>query len=776
MHLTVNMNRLLGAASLCVMAALCATVPTSVAAQTAHESTISVPSMPMAKALNEISRQSGVAIGFDPDAVKGLTSKPVRNARSARDAINIAIRGSKVALVPAANGGLTVVNDIVVIAQRDEAETRVMVSQATTSDRSGLGLREQPRNTQVISAKTIADQQALDISEILRNAGGVSAQANNPNTGASYTVRGFSANGLVNGLAGGSQYGVSTGANQPIATIERVEILKGPDALLSGFGNLGGNVNVVTKKPSANTLLDMSFDTGSYGLARGVIDANTAVTSDKKLSARFITSAQTMDQNYGGYSGSRSYLVAPSLRYKDRLTDIVIGASFATSRDGIGAYTLFDKNSHQIIDRDPSVPIYSPNQTIKVITDRYYFDATRQLTSGIDLVARGMHDENTLTLQVLQLGYSSRTGLLSLGGSGSQQHGQSNSLDTFFRIKGHLSDYLKLRFNLGYNYSDGYTNQSSGSVYIQVANPPLGQNTTVPVTPFSPIGAVQSRSNGSQQGVYGQALLEFWKFKVLGGLRENWFNTSAQYFFAGAVPQPDQNRSGLSPSFGAIFDVTKNFSIFGNYARGMQAVFSLDRNGNYLPNIITTNKEAGIKADFFQKRLTLNASYFDIMQSNIIITNPDRTLSSGPGQRGRGIDLNIAGQLLPGWTLLGSFTRTDYSLLSVTATQRAVPNQPRDTYSISSTYRTHIAKGVTGGAAVSLSGRSSSYADYLGQYVVPPSRQVNINGFLSLAGFDINLGLRNIFNRRNYNTSTVITYVPVDEPRNFRLTMTKHFF
>ena len=131
---------------------------------------------------------------------------------------------------------------------------------------------------------------------------------------------------------------------------------------------------------------------------------------------------------------------------------------------------------------------------------------------------------------------------------------------------------------------------------------------------------------------------------------------------------------------------------------------------------------------------------------------------------------------LPGWTLLASLTRTKYALLSTTATQTTVARQPRDTYSLYSTYRTKIADGVTGGVSAGLYGRSSSYADVLGQYVVPAARQVDVNGFLSVAGFDINLGLRNIFNRRNYNTTSVFTYVPVDEPRTFRLSISKRLF
>lgn len=766
----------LSAASLCSIAMIDLLAPVPLLAQATATAEINVPAMPLADALRQIASQSGTTVNFDPNAVAGKLSRAVRAAPSADAAVEAAIGGTGLALSRSPDGSLDVVQDIVVRATRDLAETSVIVREASTSDRSGLGLRDQPRNTQVITAKAIEEQQALDITEILRNAGGVSVQANNPNTGASYTVRGFSAAGLVNGLAGGSQYGVQSGANQPVANIERVEVLKGPDALLSGFGNLGGNVNVVTKKPSADTRLAVSFDTGSFGLARGVIDANNAITADKKLSARMIASVQTMDRNYGGYRGTDDYLLAPSLRFKDRLTDIVIGASFSKTKSGISAYTLFDNRTFQLIERDPSVPIYSPNQGVTVVTDRYYFDLTRTIASGLELVVRGMHDDSSLALNVYQLGYN-RAGALTLGVGGSLQEGKSDALDSFLRFKQSIGDDIKLSLNVGYNYSKGFTNQRSATRFTTVLNPPLGANTSLPVIPFSPLGNVLIRTSGKQEAVYGQALIEFWKVKLLGGLRQNWFETTTQFFFPGATPQPVQKRNGLVPSAGVIVDVTGNLSLFANYSRGEQAIFTLDRDGNFLPNVITTNKEAGVKLDLFGKRATVNASYFDILQDNTIVFNPAiGGFTSEPGQRGRGIDLNIVGQILPGWTVTGSYTRTKYALVTKTATLTDVPRQPRDTYSLYSNYRTRIVDGVTGGASVGLYGRSSSFAEFLGRAVVPAARQVDVNAFLSVAGFDFNLGIRNIFNRRNYNTTSVITYVPVDEPRNVRLSVTKRFF
>ncbi len=528
-------------------------------------------------------------------------------------------------------------------------------------------------------------------------------------------------------------------------------MLKGPDALLAGFGNLGGNINVVTKKPSAEERLAVSFDTGSYGLARGVIDANNAITADKKLSARVIGSAQTMDRNYGGYTGNKDWLFAPSLRYKDRLTDIIVGASINEAIAGIGAFTLFDpktRRSSIAIRRCRSmrsIPVFgsAPIASTSMRRDSSYRGRTRR---------PGMHDQTELTTRAANVGYS-RAGLPIADTQGGRQNGDANAIDGFLRVKSDVGDWLKASFNIGYNYSDGFTAQRSGLVYNRAT---LSSFDVAPiVVKWSPIGNVQIQTSGKQEGVYGQGLLEFWKLKILGGVRKNWFETATQTFFAGPSKVNLQRKNGTSPSLGVIFDATHNFSVFANYGRGEQATFTAAKDGSILPNIITTNKEAGRQVRPVRQARHDQCILFRYPAGQY--HRPQSARSDRPscrsGAAGRGIDLNIAGQLMPGWTVLGSLTRTKYALLTVNALQTVVAQQPRDTYSLYSVYRSRIADGVSGGFSGGLYGRSSSYANQLGQYVVPPSRQVDVNGFLSVKGFDINIGIRNIFDRRNYGSA-----------------------
>ena len=156
------------AASLLALAT--ATVPGMAFGQ---QKTLSQPALPLSQALQRIAAEWGAPLNIDPDAVRGITSRPVTNAKSERDAVAQATRGLPVAVVVDDAGVITIANDIIVTARPNEAENSVLVRGATSSSRLGQSLRDQARNTQVISAKLLERQQAQTIPEALANAGGV---------------------------------------------------------------------------------------------------------------------------------------------------------------------------------------------------------------------------------------------------------------------------------------------------------------------------------------------------------------------------------------------------------------------------------------------------------------------------------------------------------------------------------------------------------------------------------------------------------------------------
>jgi len=767
--------RYLAAASLLVIAAMSGP---GVAQAQEQERTLSQPAMPLGQALQRIAAEWGKPIDIDPDAVRDIMAKPVVDAKSERDAVAQATRGLPVAVTVNDSGAISVLNDIVVTARPNEAETSVIVRGDTSSSRLGQSLRDQPRNTQVISSKLMQQQQVLTIAESLANAGGVVVNSATVQGGVGYSVRGFSSQGSVNGLPSASSSSFAAGTTQSIANIERIEVLKGPDAILLGGDNLGGAINIVTKKPNTEERLYVSMDTGSFGLIRGTIDANRAISDDKRFSARLIATAATADRNFGGYRGDEDYLFTPSLRFKNATTDIIVSATLGTQSFGVVPYTLYNTTTKQPFDLPRNRRLFGgPDQGVRIGTTQFNGEITQTLTDWLTVVGRYQHQKvNFFLRQYAPFAVLDNNGLILLNSSGVKQESTAKAIDGFARIA----------FNTGsvtHKIVAGYTDVSQdrlalypsdgGFFLYDLQQPPA---TLPPLA--SQFDAETSRVDLRQRGYYAQYLLGVGPVHLSAGWRHTDLKLTS--VITGPRPSAVEEKAGSAvPNYGAVVDITKNLSAFGTIAYGYIPTTLLDRLGNRLPDQRSRNIEAGVKWDLFDKRMLINASWFNLRQSNILERDPvDPSFSiAAPGQLGQGIDVNVSGEPLRGLTLSGAFTRTKYSLLRPSPEMGfVVAAQPRDIYSLYASYLHRIGDRTKMGVGAGIAGRSSSKIDMDGLYTIPAAWQANLNGFLSVGPLDVNIGVRNLFNRKNFNPTRITSYVPLGEPRSWRLTLGYRFF
>lgn len=741
----------------------------------AQAKTHSQPALPLSEALQRIAAEWGTPLNIDPDAVRGITARPVADARSEREAVAQATRGLPVAVSVDDAGVITIVNDIVVTARPNEAENSVLVRGATSSSRLGQSLRDQARNTQVISAKLLERQQAQTIPEALANAGGVVVNSATVQGGVGYSVRGFDSVGAVNGLPSASNSFFAAGTTQSLANIERIEVLKGPDAILLGGDNLGGTINIVTKKPNAEERLYVSADTGSFGLARGTIDANRAITTDDRISARIIATAATADRNFGGYRGNEDYLLAPSVRYKNAATDVILSMTLGDQISGMVPYTILNKATGKPFDVAWDRPLVGGReQFIRIGTTQFNAELTQKLTDWLSIVARAQHQNVTFSLaQYSPFAVLNNNGLLLISSSGSRQSSNGTALDGFARVTFETGP-VKHKIVAGGTKVDTDVNAvyaADGGMfpYNFLANPPAT------LRPLAKVYSLSASVLSNQHGYYGQYLLETGPIHLMAGVRSN-TTDAVSITPSGRV---ETKATATTPSYGAVVDITDTLSVFGTLAYGYTPTFVTDRNNNRLPNVETRNAETGVKWDLFDKRLLLNASYFSIRQSNFLDTDPvnRRFQIALPGLLGRGVDLNVAGTPFPGLTVSAAYTRTLYKFLAPTATIGNTPNgQPRDVYNVYASYERKIAKDTRAGLGAGVAGRSSAAIDRRDTYRIDGAALVNLNGFLSFGALDVNIGVRNLFDRESYAPTRFDSYIPLGEPRSWRLTVGYRFF
>ncbi len=123
--------------------------------------------------------------------------------------------------------------------------------------------------------------------------------------------------------------------------VERVEVVRGPAALLYGTGNFGGVVNYLAKRPSNNRSSSVDVTYGTNNLFRGQIDTTGPVDAGKKLTYRFTAAAQSTGDSTD-YFKEDHYFFSPSLSWKPASkTEIYLDAEYGEQNtSGIGARRL----------------------------------------------------------------------------------------------------------------------------------------------------------------------------------------------------------------------------------------------------------------------------------------------------------------------------------------------------------------------------------------------------------------------------------------------------
>lgn len=549
-------------------------------------------------------------------------------------------------------------------------DRRPFETSAAGATRTATPIKDLPQSVQIINQATLQQQQVYRVDEALRNVAGV----NESSAWGSYNFRGFETQGagfLTNGQKGS---GYPEGVSPFLANVERVEVLRGPAAILYGEGAVGGNVNLITKQPRKNTAANARLSGGSFGLFRGQADVAGSLTADQRL--------------YGiagvGYENGGQFTQAA----RHRSTQL-----FGSLRWEPGLNTTWQLNATYNRDRSTSalaqdVPMY-PGQLFSV-PDNFR-------TSSDDAEYRG--DSYQLQSQVQQRFSARWSGHLWLGYAQSRAADVSyairtalDSLGTFDRSRIRqvrsapsrtLNAFVNGRLDLG-----GTTHQLTAGVDLlaENANYPEGIRRWLasPLSVATPDYAAfdetrplryysrQEQFTTRTTGVYVQDQVSLSpRFKALLGLRYNYyhFRYSAddlsydnRQSFEQYLETPD-NTTALIPRVGVVYQPNASNSFYVDYNVGFVPQYSNSAayGGPFEPER-TRQLEVGWKGDLLGHRLVPTVAVYQILKRNVLSLDQD-SLAAGVysyrplgGVRSRGAEATLTGTVLPGWKVILNYS------------------------------------------------------------------------------------------------------------------------
>ncbi|WP_027377741.1 TonB-dependent siderophore receptor [Kaistella palustris] len=564
------------------------------------------------------------------------------------------------------------------------------------SSKSNLTIMENPQPVAIVTHEIIEQQQAKQLSDVLQNVNGLYITSSRGNSQDSFGGRGFNF-GNDNIFKNGAR--VNSGVFPEVSGLERVEVLKGGNAMLYGNVAAGGVVNLITKKPRFDFGGSVGFSAGSWNSYKPTVDFYGPLS--KNVAFRVNGAFETAD-SFRDVVESQKYYFNPSFAFNiGEKSQLIVEADYLkndfTPDFGIGSIT--NKNGsysvNNLLPRNAFVGADWQYQNVEQATAGITFNHQFNDFWTLNAVASYQnYTKDYFSTERVQWSYDAADRLnwkRPVGRSYAEQNYTSLQINVNGEIKtGSVNHKILVGTDGDYGTSDSYgynlsqafygTNGSTdGTIYLD--------DPSTWVSGAAPTAEIRDRNRIPTQrfGIYAQDFIELSdKFKVLAGLRYSYIENkdSEKKTFANnetAFSSGSANRA-FSPKAGLVYMPNDNLSLFATYTNSFSANSGVDINDNALKPSIIDQFEVGMKKNFWNNAVALNLSLYQIENRNFYQAIEGNTsgkdIKEFAGKmRSQGVELDITGNPYPNLSIIAGASYNHSVYLDTPADFGYVENQ-----------------------------------------------------------------------------------------------------
>ncbi|MEN9566697.1 MAG: hypothetical protein RLZZ69_1893 [Cyanobacteriota bacterium] len=466
-------------------------------------------------------------------------------------------------------------------------------------------------------------------------------------------IRGFQANIFRNGFRDNFY---STRTETELANIDRVEVLKGPASVLFGRAEPAGIINFVTKQPLREPYYEVSFTAGNYSFYRPSLDFSAPLTEDGDLAYRLNVAYENAGSFRDGVQTER-FFIAPTLSWQiSDDTELSLEFSYLDDTRPVdrGLVVLSD---NEVADIPISAYLGDPeprenfNETRTELYLDHRFNDNLSLRSGIRY-AVSTEDGPGATVQIDGPSEDDRNFPASTN-SGYQFYEtfnfQNDLIGKFKTGSVKHTALFGLEYYRGFNSFEG---GFRGGDTIDIFNPSTDFNFGA----FESFGFFEDREDSF--GIYLQdqiALLD--NLQLVVGGRFDTYNLESSV--DGEITETEAD--AFSPRVGLVYQPIEPVSLYASYTRSFTPATGRSVSGEPFEPQRGTGYEIGVKTDIIKNRLSSTLAFYDTTLTNVATTNPNNDLfeiQTGE-QNSQGIELDLSGEILPGWNIFAGYAYTD---------------------------------------------------------------------------------------------------------------------
>ncbi len=650
------------------------------------------------------------------------------------------------------------------------------VAAVTAATRTPTPLENVPQAITVVPSELMRDQLMISLADVVRYVPGVTA-VQGENNRDQLVIRGnnTSADFFLDGVRDDVQY------YRDLYNLERVEALKGPNAMIFGRGGGGGVLNRVSKTADFNPFRELTLVGGSWRQKRLAADVDQPLSS--RAAARLNTMYEQAD-SFRSFVDLERFGVNPTVTLTpgasgrilvgyehfrdDRRADRGI-PSFHGRPAGVGLSTYFGDPDRSwvrarvhlgsVVAERRFGPVNVRNRTLVGHYDRGYQNfVPGTVTAGGDEVNLSAYNNATVRRNLFN-----QTDVVAMVWSGPVRH----TLLAGAEAGRQATDNFR---NTGY-FEDRLT-----SIRLPLADPLVRR----------PVVFRQSPTDADNHVVavvaaaYVQDQIELSRrWQAVAGLRAERFDLDYRNRRSG---EPLGRLDYLvSPRAGLVFKPRETVSLYGSYS-----VAFLPSSGDQFASLTTvtqqlkpekfTNYEAGVKWDPARK-LALTAALYRLDRTNtrsIDPNDPSRIVQTG-SQRSEGLELGWSGAPTGSWVVVGGYAWQKAFVTHDTVDARAgalVAQFPRHSFSLWNRYQFRPRWS----AGLGIVSRTEMFAGIDNTVVLPGYARLDAALYHWLTErVRLQVNVENLLDRRYFANAHTNNNISPGAPRAVRIGLVAHF-
>lgn len=650
-------------------------------------------------------------------------------------------------------------------------------------------LIEVPQNIQVITKQTLQDQQIFNMQEgVIRNVSGAT-RSEHWETYSRIVMRGSRIAAFRNGMNVQETWGP---LNEDMSMVERIEFVKGPAGFMLASGEPSGFYNVVTKKPTGITKSEVGMTIGSYGTYRSTLDFDGLLTKDGKIQYRLNLMGQLKGTQRNFEFNNRT-AIAPVIKFQiNPRTSLTLEYTYQTvSMSPIGSNYIYSPN--KLGDLPVTFTTLEANMAPTKISDQTFF-ATLSHSINNNWKFTGqlayMHF-NQVGFSLWPSGFNGDT--LQRAMSNWDILGQTR-VGQFFVNGDVKTGNIKHRILAGVDMGDKdfYHDWSqwgaiNGSEGFNVYNPVYGKVTANSYPVFNRSLSVKERGvhyNNLYTATYVQDEIRLLNDKLRLTLAGRYTTTGDEDPYAGKI-----DADKITPRVGLSYSVNPSVSVYAVFDESFIPQAGSTFTGVKFKPITGNNKEIGIKKEWLNGLWTASVAAYQITKNNVLSPDPvNQYFSVQLGQtKTQGVELDIRGQLFPGFDVTMNYAYTDAKVTKDTEGKQINKQLAGTDKSIANAWLNYrFQAGAVKGFGLSFgvshaSGRKAWYGEYDRTLdpTMPDYTRFDAAASYQFGKFGVALNVNNLFNANiisgAYYSWSNFYYWQAEAYRNSRLSITYKF-